>query len=149
MITSSSSEASTAMTVEEFIANGSNTVLSYDKLSFKEKFDDIIYPMKNILDDYIKELKEKAVIVTLSDKEFIRYKWRPKVLAHDLYGNGELDFVILALNNICDIKDFNKKEIKLLRIDELDEFMTSIYNAEKENIDIYNSNIYDDQITNY
>lgn len=148
MITSSS-EASTAMTIEEFIANGSNTVLSYDKLSFKEKFDDIVYPMKNILDDYIKELKEKAVVVTLSNKELIRYKWRPKVLAYDLYGNGELDFVILALNNICNIKDFDKKEIKLLRINELEEFITSIYNAEKENIDIYNSNIYDSQITNY
>lgn len=126
-------------TISEFIAAGTNVTITYDKLSFKEKFGNIEYPMFNVLNDYLDELKLGAKTITLTDKEFIRYCYRPKLLANDIYQNSELDFVILALNNICNVKEFDNKKIKLLSPDDMNEFVQSVFNAEKESIDIYNS----------
>ena len=128
-------------TIAEFIAAGENITISYDKLSFKEKFGDIEFPMFNVLNDYLDELKLGCKTVVFTDKEYLRYCYRPKLLANDIYKNSELDFVILAMNNICNVKEFDNKKVKLLSPGDMDEFMQSVFNVEKESIDIYNSKL--------
>lgn len=128
-------------TIQEFIVAGENITISYDKLSFKEKFGDIEYPMFNVLNDYIYEMKLLAKEVTFTDTEFLRYKYRPKLLANDVYKNSELDFIILVLNNMCNVKEFDNQKIKLFNISDMTDFVQSLYNAEKENIEIYNSKL--------
>lgn len=127
-------------TIAEFISFKNSDDISYNNLSFRDKYDNIIYPIKNIIDDYIDELKELVVEVTMSQEEYLKYKYKPKLLANDVYGNGELDFIILRLNDICNMKEFDSQTIKLIRDNDLDEFLTAIYSSNKEDIDIYNSN---------
>lgn len=136
------SSPGTSSTVEEFISFKNDDSASYNNFSFKDKYGNIIYPIKNIIDDYTEELSELTIDITMSESEFLKYKYRPKVLANDIYGNPELDFLILAINGICNVKEFDSREIKLIRENDLDDFITSIYNANKEDLDIYNSELY-------
>lgn len=131
-------------TVEQFISFRNNAYISYNNISFLDKYDNIKYPVKNVLDDYIDELMEITIDITMSDKEYNKYRYKPKLLARDIYENPELDFLILRINGICNMKEFDSKTIKLIKIDDLDNFISSIYNANKSDIDIYNSdsNIY-------
>lgn len=126
-------------TIAEFISFKNSDDISYNNLSFRDKYDSIIYPIKNIIDDYIDELKELIVVVTMSKEEFLKYKYKPKILANDIYGNGELDFIIMRLNDICNAKEFDMQTVNLIKNDDLDDFLTAIYNANKEDINTYNS----------
>ena len=126
-------------TIAEFISFKNSDDISYNNLSFRDKYDSIIYPIKNIIDDYIDELKELIVVVTMSKEEFLKYKYKPTILANDIYGNGELDFIIMRLNDICNAKEFDMQTVNLIKNDDLDDFLTAIYNANKEDIDTYNS----------
>lgn len=130
-------------TVEQFITFKDDDTASYNNLSFRDKYDNIIYPIKNIIDDYIDELNELLVDVVMSESEFLKYRYRPKLLAFDIYGNSELDFLILAMNGMCNMKEFDSKNIKLIKNKDLDSFITSIFNANKDDLDIYNSAIYE------
>ena len=129
-------DPSKSVTIEEFISFKNDDIISYNNISFRE----------NILDDYISELMELVVEVELSEKERRKYIYKPKVLAKDIYENSELDFLILRINGICNMKEFdlNNRKVKLIKTADLDSFLTSIYNANKNDIDIYNStyNIY-------
>lgn len=130
-------------TIEQFITFKDDDTASYNNLSFRDKYDNIIYPIKNIIDDYIDELNELLVDVVMSESEFLRYRYRPKLLAFDIYGNAELDFLILAMNGVCNMKEFDSRSIKLIKNKDLDNFITSIFNANKDDLDIYNSAIYE------
>lgn len=126
-------------TIEEFISFKDDTTISYNNLSFRERYDNISYPIKNIIDDYFDELMELTKEVTMNETEFIKYKYRPRLLANDIYENPDLDFLILAINNICNMKEFDSKTIKLIKVDDLEDFLTSIFNANKNDIDVYNN----------
>ena len=86
-------------TLSEFLSVGrSANIISYTKLSFLENN----YVVKNILDDYMFELKRSAVDVKLSDEEYTKYRFRPKLLSYDVYDSIEFFYVILKLNNMED-----------------------------------------------
>ena len=61
----------------------------------------------NLINDYLPLIKEKAVTVVLDDDEYNKYLYKPKLLAYDVYKNTELYYVILLLNNVCSIKEFD------------------------------------------
>lgn len=126
-------------TIEEFITFKDDNTFSYHNMSFRDKYDNISYPIKNIIDDYKTELMELVVEVTLNDEEYLKYRYKPRILANDIYDNPDLDFIILSINGICNMKEFDSKVINLIKLDELNDFLTAIFNANKEDIDIYNS----------
>lgn len=121
-------------TVEQFIRANSNVTINYEKLSLIEKINDTQMVSYNLLNDYKKEIDSVAVTVTLSDSDYLKYALKPKLLAYDIYGSVELHFIILFLNNICNIKEFNFRKIKMLRKDDLNEILSTIYNAESATI---------------
>lgn len=126
-------------TIEEFISFKDDSTISYNNLSFRERYDNISYPIKNIVDDYYDELMKLTQEVTMNDTEFIKYRFRPRLLANDIYQNPDLDFIILTINDICNMKEFDNRTIKLIKVDDLENFLTSIFNANKNDIDVYNS----------
>ena len=129
-----------AHTFSEFMLSGrENSVISYDKLCFKEFHDNAHFVVKNVLDDYLWELKNGAKKCKLNDEEFRKYQYIPKRLCSDLYGTTEVYYVILAINNMCDIKDFNSKIIYLLPKDTMNYCLSKIYTAEKDSIAMYNN----------
>lgn len=126
-------------TLEDYIIAGESVEITYNNLSFIEKINDTLsMPIFNVVDDYMAELKAMCMEVKFNEQEFIRYKYRPKILAHDLYMNSELYFLILKLNGMCDVKEFTKEKINLLPPKKLVDALNYIYNAERKVINTYN-----------
>ena len=104
----------------------------------KDPQNNIEYDVFNVVSDYMNELKAMAKEVTLTESEYYTYRFKPKLLAHYLYGNGELYFIILWLNDMWSVKDFNLKTIKLISNKELSEALSSINASERSFIKSYN-----------
>lgn len=127
-------------TLDSFIRSKPSSQLSYYYLSLLEKDtkNNIHYDVYNVISDYLPDLKKMSRNVTLSDDEYYTYRYRPKLLAHYLYGNGELYFIILMLNDICSVKDFDMKNLKLISKTDLSNALSNINASEKSFIDTYN-----------
>ena len=138
MALTNTTDPNLSFTIEEFISFKDDTTVSYNNLSFRERYDNISFPIKNIIDDYFDELMELTQEVTMNDTEYIKYRYKPRILANDLYENPDLDFLILAINGICNMKEFDSKTIRLIKTDDLTDFLTSVFNSNKEDLDIYN-----------
>ena len=130
-----------ASTLSEFIALGRNTKITYNNLSILDKItvgDGGIYiPTKNIIYDYLDELKKLSQTVLLTDTDYIKYVYKPRLLSYDVYGTTELYFLILALNNIYDIRQFtiDTKKVQMLTVSDYQTVINYIYNSEKSYID--------------
>lgn len=131
----------TTTTIQDFINSAPANSISYDSTSFLEKFNNLTMVSYNIFNDYIEEMLDMCVNVTLSDQEYNKYVYRPKLLAYDVYGSTEMYFIIMILNNICNVKEFNFKKIKMLTVEDLEKVVSAVYNSEKYRLDINRSKI--------
>lgn len=130
----------TTYTMSQFILAGKYITISYPKFSYMDLCSNgTKISTLNIVDDYLEELKDVAVRVKLSELERRKYRYKPKLLCRDVYGNGELYWVILRLNGIIDVKDFDYEYLKMVRVEDLNNFMSQIYNAESKWMKDYNS----------
>ena len=130
--------------VEDFIDMQENDSFTYATMAlYMQSIVDktIVYSSDNVLYDYLEEIKSKTVDYTFSDSEYMKYKYRPKLLAYDIYGSTELYFVILAMNNTCNIKDFNKRTIKMLYKSDMSDLLNAIVSAEKNRISLNRESI--------
>lgn len=135
-------------TIEEFIDMKETDDITYSQFSILVKCigenSVIQYAQDNIIYDYMDELLESAVEYELTDDEYVKYRYKPKLLAYDLYGSTEIYFVIMALNGMCNIKDFTKRKLKLLYRSRLIELLNEIYSAESEYIKYNRLNLDDE-----
>ena len=125
--------------LDDFVAYGKTLTISYQNLSLTEIFNDIKFPMFNIIQDYIEELKDEAITITFTDKEYYKYKYKPRLLSAYLYGSTEYLPIILQLNDIASEKEFTKKSIKLIPADTMKSLLEKIYIAEQNYLTSYNS----------
>lgn len=130
-----------AHTLSEFVEAGKNKVAPlYGDWCYVDSYNNINFTVKNVLDDYLFELKKLATNVYLEDKDISKYNYKPKLLSADIYGTTELDYIILLLNGICNVKEFHDiNPIKLIRKDDLLSYLSNINTSEKYSIDIYNN----------
>ena len=131
----SSSNVSKSYTIKQFISFQSSDPVTYSTLSLWVKSisdKNIIYSYDNILYDYLDELKMISYNIEMTNEEFRKYKYKPKLLAYDIYGATELYFIILAINGIkyIDVKAFDKRKLRLPKANDLANIVTAIYNAE-------------------
>jgi len=121
-------------TVQEFIELGGQNKdnLGYNDYSYIETREKIEYTVKNVLDDYYTELFELAKEVKLADWAVREYRGNPKKLSNKLYGSTRYWHMILRLNGMANIHEFNLENHKLFLIepDDLYKFMTKVYNTE-------------------
>lgn len=126
-------------TIEQFINCQSDTNVCYNNLSFIDQYDNIKYNTYNVLSDYIDEIREDyCVKIKLDDTQMLRYKYRPKLLCYDIYGSAELAFIIMIINDICDVKQFTKNGLLMPSKDNMNLITKYIYNSNKNSIAIYN-----------
>lgn len=133
---------SEAHTISEFIqvGNQNRAKIGYSDLSYIENRDGMEYVVKNIMEDYIYEFKRYSKEIRLSDEEKYKYRYNPKKLAYDLYGSTRVYYVILLMNDMCDVHQFNLKNKKLLLLspEQLSNFLSSIYKSDQNSIAKYN-----------
>lgn len=116
-------------TLEQFILMKNADDMTYNNFSIYDKLDGQRVLETNLVDEYLDELTAICSIVELSNSEYKKYKYAPDLLAYDIYGSVQLDFVILAANDMVDPKDFNLKKIKLPTVSRLREFLNQVYGA--------------------
>lgn len=127
-------------TIEEFIESGNGVTLTYFNLSFLDMVSNGTWvAIRNAVSDYMEELRNAAVNVELTYEQQLAYFYKPKLLCYDVYGNPELYFVILLMNDMADVKEFTKPVIKMLKKEHMSELMGYIYNAEIAAMKIYNN----------
>jgi hypothetical protein len=129
--------------LEDFIdmkATDENTFYNY---SILEKYDGVEHLDFNLVDEYLDTLT--TVEAELDEQQYKRYRYRPDLLAYEVYGSTQLDFIILMINDMYDPKEFDRKKIKLPYASALVDFLDAIYevnlpyieeNRERENIEM-------------
>lgn len=130
----------TTYTLNDFIKAGKMTTVDYDNFSYKDLVSNgTEVSILNVVNDYMREIKEQAVTVKLSTEEYLKYRYKPKLLCRDVYGNGELYYVIMLLNGRIDVKDFDTDILLMLRVESMNTLLTQIYNAEYKWMNEYNT----------
>lgn len=105
-------------TIQSIINEGKENILTSNDLSFKnviesstgEKF---VVNMSSIFDKYYDILLENTVIAVLTEEDYLKYRFKPKVLSRDMYGTKDLHFLLLRLNNITSVTQFDFREVKV------------------------------------
>lgn len=127
-------------TIEELIASGKDNSLTYQTFSFIETMSNgTKVSLFDTINDYLSELKAASVLVKFDDDQYRKYCYKPKLLCYDIYGNPELYFIILLMNDMADVKEFNKKTAYMLPKNYMSILTSYIYNSEKSAIDSYNT----------
>jgi len=126
-----------ANSIENFIAAGEDSaIISYYNFSVlqvefsEDKTIRVDFTIDNLINDYMDILQEACKKVKLTNAEKIKYYYNPDLLAYDIYGSTELDFLVMRLNGIIDPKDFDMPSLKLLYKTDLVNLMNRIYSAE-------------------
>lgn len=126
-------------TLDQYIASDSENVMNYINTSYLEKINHIKFSVYNIMSDYIEDLhKDYCVKVELSNDELMKYRYKPKLLCHDIYKNGELAYLILLINDMYSVKQFTKSTLLLPRTGDIKEICECILNSNGASIDRYN-----------
>ena len=95
-------------TITDFINEGKSDDMTYINFSILEKMPIGQYAETNVLDFYLPEIKKICLKVeTFTEEEISKYKYQPDLLAYDIYGSTQLDFIILLVNGIIDPKEFD------------------------------------------
>lgn len=123
-------DPATTYTLDDFISMRYSDDITFRNFSILEVIDGVEYLDHNILDDYIEELESICINCPLDDDQYKKYKYAPDLLAYDVYGSTQLDFVVLAANGMIDYKDFTLKTIKLPYKSALKSFLSTVYNSE-------------------
>ena len=145
-MSSNLNSATTTYTVSQFISLKNSDSITYKNYSILQqslKDSSIYYSIDNVIYEYMDEINTYKKLVGLSDMEVVKYKYKPKLFAYDLYGATETYFVIMALNGICNVKEFELLDhtVWALAPNDMYTIMNLIGRAEKTRIDMNRSNL--------
>lgn len=118
-------------TLDDFISMQISDDMTYYNFSILEVINGVEHLDSNLVEIYLEELKSKCIPVQFSEEQLKKYKYNADLLAYDLYGSVQLDFVILLLNDMYDPKEFSKKNIILPHASVLSKFLNDIYSKEE------------------
>lgn len=135
MISIGTSDPAKTYTLDQFINIKSIDTITYSNYSILNRSIDhpeLVYAIDNLIYGYMDELKAKQKVCTFTIEQKLQYMYKPKLLAYDVYGTTEAYFVILALNGMCNLKEFDLEEQKcyLLLPADMSLLLGQIYSAE-------------------
>lgn len=128
---------SNTSTIQSIIQNGKEEKMTNRELSYKsvitnssnEKF---VVNMSYLYEKYYDILLDHAVTVVLTEEEYLKYRFKPKLLSKDLYGTYDLHFMLLRLNHIYTIAQFDFQELKVFK-NNIVQLLNEIMILESEN----------------
>lgn len=134
-------------TITEIISFGESLDFSHAKLHLKAKFTadsdshTVILNYESLLDKYTDLINKHVTSVTLSDADYAKYKYQPKLLCYDTYGTTELWSSILRINNIMSASQFTLQTLKMFTSDIFD-VINEIFILEEDTIRDNNAEVY-------
>ena len=105
-------------TINELISLGKQLKISSETMSIKEIVTNthnerFIVNFTSVIDRYYDILLDHTSIVKLTDDEYLRYRYKPKLLSEELYGTQELHSLLLRLNHITSVIQFDFTELRV------------------------------------
>ena len=114
-------------TLQGFIAEQPTDEITYRNFAILEKSHGLEILDRNLVMDYIREFLDYSVILNLSLIEYNKYRYAPDLLAYDVYGSIQLDFIIMFLNDMVDPKEFDLRKVKMLKYPVLNDLLSIVY----------------------
>jgi len=111
----STTKADATVSIQDFIALRNSDEITYYNYSILEYLNGYDMFITNLLYDYEDEINDLAVTIKLTNIERAKYRYKPYLLAYDIYGSTETKFILMMLNNIIDPKEFDFETIRALR----------------------------------
>ena len=129
-------------TIKGYIGSYRVDDMTLNDFFFQQVYEDIkgrkmIVNRESLLVRYMSELKTVKEKHTLTNAEYRKYRFNPKLLSFDLYGTTELWALILDINELTSAAQFDLREVYLFPgyiVDRLERML----NLEKDNKD-YNA----------
>ena len=138
-----SREFLTISTIPQLIAYEKTLDISHNGMHFKSNFtsnnNNVIINFSSVCDKYFDYVSKYSPLVTLSDREFIDYRFQPKKLSLHLYDTVELWSLMLKLNNMDSVLQFNKQTL-YLPLRQIFEVLNEIIILEKNEISVNKKN---------
>ncbi len=128
---------SKVQTLNDFIRYGNTSTYSVPNSSFLRRFEDIVLLDKFAYDKYNKLIFGMSTFATLTDEELNVYKYRPDAISFKLYGTPNLSHLLLYLNR-CSEYEFNKKRIRYITLENIQELFNLIMTHETDNMNKQN-----------
>lgn len=126
--------------IEDFINTGKDNSYNLENTNFYNEIDGIQIPVKSIFfETYRGLILNNCIKVKMSDKKLNRYRYRPKLLSYDLYGTTDLWHLILWINNMYSVTQFNESSIYIFNPDKLNLLVRIINNETSDIIDNKNN----------
>lgn len=146
MASTTISEPQETYTLNQFISLRDSDKMMYVKYSILSRSIDhpeMVYAIENVVYNYMDIINSRKKTVIVDQEQKIKYQYKPKLLAYDVYGSTESYFMILACNGICNLKEFTLEEFKFYALtpSDLAAIMSSILNAENTYITMNRSNL--------
>lgn len=83
-----------------------------ENISFYNNIDNIEIPTSNLFyEKYRGLILNNCVKVKIPEKSFLKYRYKPKLLSYDLYGTIDLWHLLLWVNNMYSVTQFNQQSI--------------------------------------
>lgn len=138
---------SATISMEAFIDISLKNSIQFQNSSYFMMVGDTLFEDYNIIRDrYYSQIMQYTTLATLSDAEYLKYKYRPKAMSAVLYGTIDYWYILLLINKMSSIIQFKKKKVRVLTSDGI-RFIKKILQKEEENISDNKLNI-NRQITN-
>lgn len=118
--------------LDEWIEEGKDLSISHSSLCLKIKDGDVIAPYQSLICRYYYTILPFTHEITLSDKDYLKYKNNPKRLSQDLYDTPELWSSLMYINNIVSIADFKKKKLRVFGTDIMSKLEELLVLSEEE-----------------
>lgn len=123
--------------LSSLVKYGKTLTISHSSTHIKSKlkFDDtnVIINYRSFIDEYMDFIKPILKKYTLTDSEYEKYIYQPKLFCLDNYGEAELWSILLKVNNMTSVTDFDKKEL-ILFTDEIFDIISEILILESDEI---------------
>ena len=104
-----------AITIQENRTINYRILNLYTKMHNNETDDNLIIPIDSIINKYRNFLEDSVITTTMTDQEWLTYRFKPKSLSYRLYGTTEFWHILLLLNGCKSTMDFDLKTIKYYR----------------------------------
>ncbi len=135
----------TTSTIQQLITAGKHLQYTSDTLSLKEhiKLADgtvVVFNLYSLLDRYMDELEQFIMTIELSDEEYLKYRFQPKRLCLDIYNCPDLAPLILKINNMVSLLEFDKQSVRLFKTNII-KILNEIKTLEKDRFNLNASEI--------
>lgn len=126
-------------TLTDFVRYGNTSTYSVPLTTFLRRVDEFLLLDSFTYEKYHKLLFGLSSFVELTDEELAVYRFKPDFISYRLYGTPNLAHLLLYLNK-CAEYEFDKKRIRYITSENLNDIFTLIIANEDERMKRNNKN---------